>query len=157
MLANKMSRALIFCRYVIIMDLTRLSGLLEFHNVPIRNRRLEMSAIPHKEWTDMCTIIYLGNLSFHTQVNSNWSSRLKVILTKWLSGNLTVNRVNLYPDGLYPHLAEWIQLNKNTLHMKYTLFFKPWAKIVHYEFNILRPLRTFALIVSAHPYCARNS
>ena len=49
MLANKMSRALIFCRRVIIMDLlTRLTGLLEFHNVPIRNRRLEMSTIPHK-------------------------------------------------------------------------------------------------------------
>ena len=50
MLANKMSRALIFCLRVIIMDLlTRLTGLLEFHNVPIRNRRLEMSTIPHKE------------------------------------------------------------------------------------------------------------
>ena len=24
--------------------------------------------------------------------------------------------------------------------MKYTLFFKPWGKIVHYEFNILRSL-----------------
>ena len=38
MLANKMSRALIFCRPVIIMDLLiRLTGLLEFHNDPIRN------------------------------------------------------------------------------------------------------------------------
>ena len=44
MLANKMSWALIFCRHVIIMDLLiRLTGLLEFHNVPVRNRRLEMS------------------------------------------------------------------------------------------------------------------
>ena len=50
MLANKMSRALIFCRHVIIMDLlTRLTGLLECYNVPIRNRRLEMPTIPHKE------------------------------------------------------------------------------------------------------------
>ena len=50
MLANKMSRALIFCRHVIIMDLLiRLTGLLEFHNVPIRNRRFEMSTIPRKE------------------------------------------------------------------------------------------------------------
>ena len=46
MLANKMSSASIFCRHVIIMDLLiRLTGLLEFHNVCIRNRRLEMSTV----------------------------------------------------------------------------------------------------------------